>query len=77
VPVNNPTNITPPQVQGGEDQVPLQQEDEIRFGFDFNTLVDTPSIDDESELDDPVTTGGDNSNYSSGGLPGNPGGPTL
>jgi hypothetical protein len=56
-------------------QVPLQPEDDIRFGLDFNTLVGTPSVDDENELDDPVTTGGDTSSYSSEGLPGNPGGP--
>jgi hypothetical protein len=76
VAVNNPTIVTPPVVQNEEVSL-SQQEEEVRFGFDFNMLVETPSSDEESGLDDPVTTGGDSSSYSSeGGTPTNPGGPS-
>jgi hypothetical protein len=73
--VNNPTIVTPPVVQ--REEVALsQQEEEIRFGFDFNKPLDTPTTDEESGLDDPVTTGGDSSTYSpGGGAPANQGGP--
>jgi hypothetical protein len=76
VTVNNQTIINPPVVQNQE--VPLsQQEDEVRFGFEFSKLVETPAPDEEGGVDDPVTTGGDSATYATGGgTPGKPQGPT-
>jgi hypothetical protein len=76
VTVNNPTIINPPVVQNQEVSL-SQQEEDVRFGFEFSKLVETPTVDEEGGVDDPVTTGGDSSAYSSGeGAPVNPGGPT-
>ncbi|BDI61682.1 hypothetical protein [Qipengyuania nanhaisediminis] len=63
VPVNNPAVIEEPiAVAGPIPPSPAQKDEE--FGFDFQRLVSEPEDEDEEEIDDPVSSGGDASLYS-------------
>ncbi len=69
--LTSPTIIDEP-LQTGEDPPVASEEEEERFGMDFPEQPDAPLISEEPLLDDPVTSGGDASLYSGGGV-GNPG----
>ncbi len=66
--VNNPISLEPAITP--VDPLPsAEAEEEARFGIDFPSSPDAPLIEEELLLDDPVTSGGDPTLYSSGATP--------
>jgi hypothetical protein len=66
--VNSPTTLEPALTP--TDPMPTaEEEEEARFGMDFPSQPDAPLIEEDELLDDPVTSGGDPSLYSSGITP--------
>ena len=69
--LTSPTILEEPLTTGDDPPAPGEEEEE-RFGMDFPEQPDAPLISEDPLLDDPVTSGGDASLYSGGGV-GNPG----
>ena len=66
--VNNPISLNPAMTPTDPMPTP-EQEEEARFGIDFPSQPDAPLIEEEVLLDEPVTSGGDPTLYSSGVTP--------
>jgi hypothetical protein len=63
--INNPISLTP-VINPGDPTPTATDEEEARFGIDFPAQPDAPLIEEEVLVDDPVTSGGDPTLYSSG-----------
>lgn len=66
--VNNPISLDP-AITPGDPTPSATDEEEARFGIDFPAQPDAPLIEEEVLLDEPVTSGGDPTLYSSGVTP--------
>jgi hypothetical protein len=66
--VNNPISLDP-AVTPSDPMPTAETEEEARFGIDFPEQPDAPLIEEETLLDEPVTSGGDPTLYSSGVTP--------